>query len=160
MEDAEKYFLQPGFIFVSEQPYLIHTVLGSCVSICIWDPAHKFGGMNHYIYSHAAGKPGNARYGNVSIPHLLNLMDDFGAKRSELNAHIVGGADNPNIDSKVGRDNVAIAEELMAKHRIKVVSIDTGGILGRKVVFDNITGEIFVYKVQNIRKEDWFVHHE
>jgi chemotaxis receptor (MCP) glutamine deamidase CheD len=33
--NSEKYFLHPGYIFISRNPYLIHTVLGSCVAVCL-----------------------------------------------------------------------------------------------------------------------------
>lgn len=159
MEEVENYFLQPGFIFVSDRPHLIHTVLGSCVSVCLWDSANGFGGMNHYIYGRSLRKTGGARYGDLSIPYLLRLIKEAGSKIEDLKAHIIGGAENPELNSAVGRENVQIAEEIMNRNGIRVVSRDTGGVLGRKVIFNNATGEILVYKVQSIRRNDWYTYH-
>jgi len=42
------YFIKPGYIFVSAKPAIISAVLGSCVSVCIYDNKLKTGGMNHF----------------------------------------------------------------------------------------------------------------
>ncbi len=157
MNTEEKYFLKPGYIFVSEQPYLIHTVLGSCVSVCIWDIVKKVGGMNHFIYGRASHGNHNARYGDVSILYLITyLMQEMGCQRINMRAHIVGGGYNRALDSKIGDENVAVAEELLSKNSIEVVTKDVGGETGRKVVFNNATGEVLVYKGINIRRSDWY----
>ncbi len=82
IEQAKNFYLQPGFIFVSQEPHFIHTVLGSCVSVCLWDKAKMFGGMNHYIYGKCNNGERNGRYGEVSLPHLLQLILDMGSKKA------------------------------------------------------------------------------
>lgn len=157
MSTEEKYFLKPGYIFASEQPYLIHTVLGSCVSVCLWDVVRKAGGMNHYIYGRANHGNCNARYGDVSILYLIHyLMREMGCRRPNLRAHIIGGGYNRELDSKIGDGNVAVAEELLAENGIEVATKDVGGETGRKVIFNNVTGEVLVYKGINIRRSDWY----
>lgn len=160
METEEKYFLKPGYIFVSDQPYLIYTVLGSCVSVCLWDSVKKIGGINHFILSKA--RPGfyNARYGDASIKHLIRIMFQMGCQAKNLRAHIVGGGQNPELHSKIGDDNVIIAEEILNKYMIEIVTRDTGGKTGRKLIFYNTIGEIIVYKGINIRKSDWDISYE
>ena len=156
----QKYYLQPGFIFVSEQPYYIHTVLGSCVSVCIWDEARKYGGMNHYIYSRPLGSECNARFGTVSIPHLLKLMFESGSLVQNLKAHIIGGGYSTYAGPSTGEANREVAEEILDRNGILVVTKDTGGQTGRKVVFNNYNGEIIVYKGIDVRKGDWYNRHE
>jgi len=51
---------------------------------------------------------------------------------------------------------VEFAENWLKKYNIPIVSRDTGGQLGRKVIFDNNEGEIIVYKLKKIRTEDWY----
>jgi len=155
--DKEKYFVQPGFIFVSKEPYLLSTVLGSCISVCLWDPTLKFGGMNHYLHHKPFKKEANARFGSVSIPYMINLMINLGSNKHNLKAHVVGGAQNSNMGSYlVGKQNIEIAEKILKKNFIEIVTFDTGGAMGRKVVFDSETGEIVVYKVNNLREYDWY----
>lgn len=156
MNSVENYFLQPGYIFVSREEYNINTVLGSCVSICLWDSVNEFGGMNHYIYSRSKKGKNNARYGDVSIPYLIKLMVEMGSKNKDLVAHIVGGGYNPILTPVVGEENVEIAKKILNEKKIKISTQDVGGETGRKVVFNNKSGEIMVYKGINVRRGDWY----
>ncbi len=151
-----KYYLQPGYLFVSQEPHLIHTVLGSCVSICLWDSCKNFGGINHYIYAKATDHKKTCQYGSIAIPYLIKMMLNLGTDLKDLKAQLLGGATNPLLSSTIGPDNIALAETLLAKYRIKIVSQDTGGLAGRKIVFNNINGEVVVYKGVNIRGSDWY----
>ncbi|MGE5583611.1 MAG: chemotaxis protein CheD [Bacillota bacterium] len=155
-EEPKKYFLQPGYIFVSEEPYLVHTVLGSCVSVCLWDSAMKYGGINHYIYSTAKNGERTGKYGDIAIPYLIKLMLEKGSKKENLKAHIVGGGENPELNSFIGKENALLAEKLLKQNKIEVITKDVYGELGRKVIFNTGKGEILIYKINEIRKEDWF----
>lgn len=158
MEDKDKYFLQPGYIFASKRPHLISTVLGSCISVCIWDCSQDFGGMNHYIHAKPYRKEKSAQFGSISIPYMIKLLLDMGAVKHNLKAHVIGGAQNSLMkSSKIGDENIKIAENVLKKHYIDIVTMDTGGNMGRKVIFDSQTGEVVVYKVNNIRECDWNV---
>jgi chemotaxis protein CheD len=44
----------------------------------------------------------------------------------------------------------------LEKNHYQVASKDTGGALGRKVVFNTENGEILVYKLKKIRNSDWY----
>ncbi len=156
IEGQNIYFLNPGYIFVSQEPHLIHTVLGSCVAVCLWDSYHNFGGMSHYIYSKALGTDRNVKFGEVAIPYLIKLMLGFGAKESQIKAHIAGGGEHPDFKSMIGAENADLADKLLADHHIEVLSRDVKGQYGRKVVFNSGTGEILIYKINKIRKDDWY----
>lgn len=81
----------------------------------------------------------------------------MGAQKNNLKAHITGGAQSPDMNSyKIGRDNIRIAEKVLKHHSIEIITRDTGGEMGRKVVFNNETGEIVIYKVNNLRNYDWY----
>jgi chemotaxis protein CheD len=58
-----------GEIYTSSEPAVVETILGSCVSVCLFDPVRKTGGMNHILL------PGKAD---------LNKFD--GATRYGINA--------------------------------------------------------------------------
>ncbi|MCP4644244.1 MAG: chemotaxis protein CheD [bacterium] len=151
------YYLEPGYIYFSRRAAAVRAVLGSCVAICIWDRALKFGGMNHFIWP-SMQDPDNAtpKYGNVATTALLRMMQEAGCRRHDLVAHLLGGAaqeDCPTDD--LGGRNAAVAREVLAKKGVKVLSEDVGGHVGRKVVFDTGSGELAVLKVQQIRDSDW-----
>ncbi len=46
---SSQYCLQPGYIFVPDQNISISTVLGSGVSVCIYNRKKRIGGMDYYI---------------------------------------------------------------------------------------------------------------
>jgi len=152
------YFLEPGFIFVAIRPTVISTVLGSCVSVCLYDTERKIGGMNHFQLPYIRERhKATARYGNVATSALIHMMIDDGSNLEHLGARIFGGAYNPRISpNDLGSENIMAAREILAKKRVRVVSEDVGGERGRKIVFDTSTNEIAVLKVDKLRKADWY----
>lgn len=152
------YFLKPGYLFVTEKPTAISTVVGSCVAVCLFDKKRKTGGMNHFqlpnIYNK---KKATTRYGNVATSTLIKIMIEDGSKIKHLHAQIFGGAYNPKISKKdIGTDNIKTAREILNKNHIKIISEDVGGSIGRKIIFSTNSNEIAVLKVENIRTADWY----
>ena len=157
MEAQANYFLEPGYIYFSKEAAVVRTVLGSCVAVCLWDHRLKYGGMSHYLYP-STNDPDNTtpKYGNVAITALVRMMDNAGCRRKDIKAQILGGAQPEETGRRLlNKDNVRIAREVLVRKRIKIVSEDVGGTMGRKVILDLGTGEVAVLKVHNIRQTDW-----
>jgi chemotaxis protein CheD len=155
------FYLEPGYICCSPAQPTLHTVVGSCVSVCLWDRELKYGAMNHFLYP-ATTDPEKATptYGNVATTELVRMMLDSGSKIENLIAQILGGASpDPGASNPVGPRNVESARRALRRHGITIGSEDTGGVMGRKVVFDTRTGHVMTLKVHQIRQEDW-LHHE
>ncbi len=156
------YFLEPGFILVTKEPTVISTVLGSCVSVCIYDRKRKVGGMNHFQlpFIDDKGKT-TACYGNVATQVLIRMMLDGRSKIKHLEAQIYGGAYNPKVSPKdFGHENVMVARKVLDRKKIRVVSEDVGGQKGRKIVFNTSTNEIGVFKVDKLRMGDWYPYED
>ncbi len=150
MEEIKTYFLQPGYIFFSKEHYIIETILGSCVSICLWDEVLKIGGMNHYIYAFSSEKQ-NAKYGKYSINYLIKMMKEEGCKNENIKAFVAGGARNDELSPVVGEENIKIALEILSRNKINILIKDIGGNRGRKIKFDNYTGEFNVRIIEKLR---------
>lgn len=144
MNSLGSYFLQPGYMYASHDNTLIKTVLGSCVSISVWDQRKKFGGMNHFIYPTSNGER-STKFGDVACPYLIKLMKDLGSNVNDLVVHVVGGASSPLIKTDIGKSNVQIAESILEKLGLHIGVWDVGGETGRKVVFNTATGECLSY---------------
>ena len=155
---SQNYFLKPGFIYVSAKPAMISTVVGSCIAVCVFDHKQKIGGMNHFQFPIIrSSKQATARYGNVAVSTLIDLMINAGSKSEHIEAQILGGAYHPEIvDKNIGRENVEVAKKMLTKKRIRIVSEDVGGEKGRKIIFNTNTNEIAVVKVDKVRQEDWY----
>ncbi len=151
------YYLQPGYIYFSKTPAVVRTVVGACVAVCIWDRTRQFGGMNHFIYPRTSNPEGaTPQYGNVATAALVKIMEDAGCQREDLVAQITGGAaPDGEPDSGIGLENVGVAREVLTRKGIRIASEDSGGSMGRKLIFDTTTGQLVVLKVHKIRESDW-----
>ncbi len=155
---SNNYFLQPGYIVVPRHPVSISTVIGSGVSVCIYDRKKRIGGMNHFQlpYMAAKGKT-TAAYGNVATIALIKMMLSHDCQKKNLEAQIFGGAYDPQKNNKdMGRKNIDMARKILFKGRISITSEDVGGEKGRKVVFNISTNEVAVLKVDRLRDMDWY----
>ncbi len=146
--DKPQHFLYPGALFAHQQPHLVTTVLGSCVSVCLWDPVLRAGGINHYLLPlwNGEGLP-TPRYGNIAIVRLIEKMLALGCARERLQAKVFGGAAMWRQSQgllAVGERNRALATDLLAENHIPIVSADTGGEAGRKIIFDTETGSVLL----------------
>ena len=114
--------------------------------------------MNHFRFpSIDDRKRATALYGNVSTLSLIRMMMGTGSEKEHLEAQLFGGAHNEEISDKdIGLENIRVAQRILHRYDIRVVSEDTGGTVGRKVVFNTETAELAVIRVQKLRIEDWY----
>lgn len=145
-------YLQPGELFVDNQPALVQTILGSCVSVTLFDPLGGFGGICHALLpTGTADTPGRHVEGAISL--LLKQMLKLGSRQDLLEIKLFGGGrvlgGQTSQRLGVGDQNVARAKELLAELRLSLTSVDTGGMRGRKLFFNSGTGEVFIRKVRN-----------
>lgn len=144
--EVPSYYLYPAAMFASAEPFLVNTILGSCVSVCLYDPVRKSGGINHYMLPLWNGNGlASPKYGNIAIEKLLEKMIGLGSLRQHLQAKVFGGGDVLSSDInlyKIGTRNIQIAIDMLAEYRIPIVSKSTGGNQGRKIQFDTYTGNV------------------
>ena len=91
-KDRTSYIVQGEYRVSRDPSEVLSTVLGSCVAVCLWDPAAKVGGMNHFLLPAAPGQ-GDAkmlRYGAHAMEVLINEVLKLGARRKALQAKLFG----------------------------------------------------------------------
>ena len=141
-----QHFLYPSTLFVSKEPYTVSTILGSCISVCLYDPVLKIGGINHYMLPNWSGSDlVSPKYGDVAIEKLIEKMLALGCKKNNLKAKVFGGGDllmNSKSSLHIGSRNIKVAEMMLAEHKIPIIASSTGGIRGRKILFNTGTGEV------------------
>jgi chemotaxis protein CheD len=141
------FYLRPGFLYASIEPASITTILGSCVCVCLWDSVTRIGGANHFLLPNGSTRDGLFRFGEHAIPGLIERLITFGAKRRHLKAKVFGGACvGPRTASEdhLGAKNASFAIAFLRREGISVVSTDTTGERGRKLVFNTDDGTAFV----------------
>ncbi|MCE3226859.1 MAG: cheD [Bacteroidetes bacterium] len=141
----KKHYLYPSALFAEPEPYIIDTVLGSCVAVCLYDQKLRRGGINHYMLPFWNGEGlASPKFGNIAIEKLLERMIRQGSKKSDLVAKVFGGANQMNATINIGARNIQIAEEMLAGLNIRIISKSMGGTVGRKMSFNSESGEILM----------------
>ena len=133
----------PGEFYVTQQDELISTVLGSCVSACIYDPVRQIGGMNHFMLPEPLGDKGGwadtvgraARYGIDAMEQLINAILKAGGRRAELIVKIFGGGRVLASVTDVGSRNIAFVQRYLAAEGLAVAAADLGDVYPRHVQF-------------------------
>ena len=138
-------FVTVGGVSVEAAPAQLSTVLGSCVSICLWSAERRIGGLNHFLLPWSTPEDRSTHRGDVASARLIERMLAAGAPRKSLVAKIFGGASSAPTVWRVGAENILCAWESLAQARILVVAADVGGRRGRHVTFDVGTGVALVH---------------
>lgn len=140
--------LLPGDLFCDREPRFLGTVLGSCVSLCLWDKQLRFGGMNHYMLpNRPANEAEGPRFGDIAVPMLIERMLDLGSALRNLQAKLFGGAyvlRAANPEYAVGRRNIEVALGLLRRHRIPIVASRLSGTQGLVIRQCTDCGDVWV----------------
>ncbi len=146
-----------GGVHASAQPVIVRTVLGSCISVCLWDRETGIGGMNHFLLPTGDSQGGDpARFGVHAMDRLIGVMMRLGADRQRFVAKVFGGAHVLDIaESTLGvpQRNIAFIREFLEHDRIPVVAEDVGGYQPRDVRFYTATSRVRVRRVGAARAQ-------
>ncbi len=127
-------FLQMGEYYVTKKPMLLETLLGSCVSVCLYNKFNGSAAMNHFLIPSAGKKdmkndPG--KYGESScemiIRSLMSLDPDashYSAIQREQLSEILshqseteraGNAEQESNQEAVSRRKLRLAQKIRQK---------------------------------------------
>ncbi|MBN1167130.1 MAG: chemotaxis protein CheD [Methanospirillaceae archaeon] len=114
--------------------------LGSCVGLVLHDKTTGIGGLAHIMLPDSQGKtperPG--KFADTAVSVLLQELEKKGANRTTLIAKLAGGASmfqNFSGNLNIGDRNVEMLRLLLAQEKIRIVSEDVGGTVGRTVTY-------------------------
>jgi chemotaxis protein CheD len=146
------YLLFAGEYFVGLGQIILSTLLGSCVTVCLYDLEKEIGGINHFIVPEdnamniAPFYDTKTRYGTFAMEILINEMLKKGATRENLRAKVFGGASilMENNEYHIGIKNVNFALKYLELEKIPVTAKDIGGTMGRKIYFIPATGKVYL----------------
>jgi len=150
MISACQVYVQPGEVHWSQEPCIFKTVLGSCVSVCLWDAMHRIGGMTHFILPRARGSV-DARFGDVAIPLLMGKLHALGCTTPV--AKVFGGAAvlPTQIAATIGDSNTGVALDLLRQEGIEIVAQRTGGLRGIVIQFSVSDGAVLLREIKEGR---------
>ncbi len=141
--------LQPGDYGATGLDLMFSTVLGSCVSACLYDPVARIGGMNHFLLPGSDEHDQVGRYGMYAMELVINEMLKRGAQKSRLGAKVFGGArvmkSLTSLD--IGSRNADFIERYLDDEDIPIIASDLRSTHPRKVIFFPATGQALVRSV-------------
>jgi chemotaxis protein CheD len=152
--------LQPGELYLARSPAILRTILGSCVGVTFWSGRLGAGALCHGVLpkcpvpgpSSLTDSEGH-RYIDFSIRYLAEQFDALGARRTEVQVKLFGGADVLPVDrGQVGRPTVGalncqVALDTLAEEGFSVSASDLGGVRGRRIHFHTGTGEVLLHRL-------------
>jgi chemotaxis protein CheD len=149
----KKTTLYIGDVMVSRSPMILHTLLGSCVAVCLYDIKLCAGGMNHILLPDVHKVQASSRHGALAMEMLIDKLIQAGGAREHFIAKAFGGANvlaNTGLGA-VGTKNADFVREFLAAERIPLVSERLGGERAIDVHFTTDTGSATVRTIGNRR---------
>lgn len=149
-----KVFLHPGDFIFGEPGTHVHTVLGSCIAICLWHPLLKIGGMCHFVLpsrpnvdSAIGGFDGH--YGEEAMQLFDQAVRLHQTAYEDYQGKIFGGANMfeaklKSADVGVGDRNAAKAKQLLSSRKVDIKAVNVGEQQHRRIVMDISTGNVWV----------------
>jgi chemotaxis protein CheD len=156
-------FLKPGEQAVGDARHRLRTLLGSCVSITLWQPQRRVGAMSHFLLPRRQrpSVPGrldvlDARYGEEALALMVQGLARHGIGARECVARLFGGGDmfpdQPRppraATGDVGRRNGEAARALLQQLGVPIASESLFGAGHRRIAFDIATGEVRSHQVR------------
>jgi chemotaxis protein CheD len=153
----------PGEFYITRGDEAIATVLGSCISACIRDPARGIGGMNHFMLPEDTTQGKSAwlegaglatRYGSFAMESLINGLLKIGARREQLEVKLFGGGHILKVASDIGGRNIQFARRWLTTEGLRVVAEDVGDVVPRRVVYLPATGKVHVKHLRPLESQE------
>jgi chemotaxis protein CheD len=150
LRERASVYLHPGQVVVAAHPIAVTTILGSCVSVCLYDERRGVGGVNHFLLPHWVGTGAqNARFGCAAMRQLLAEVRALGGRTADLRAKVFGGACVLDAFGRadgehLGTRNVRVALEALQTAGVPMLATDTGGRRGRRLLFTTDDGAALV----------------
>lgn len=150
--------LLPGECYVTAEPLMLVTVLGSCVSVCLRDRSSGVGGMNHFMLPGDTGVQGllsnSGRYGVHAMDLLINGLMRRGGQRRHFEAKVFGGGSVlRNLSADVGQRNVEFVLDYLDDEGIPLAAQDLLDVHPRKVYFFPDSGRVLVRKLRTLAND-------
>jgi chemotaxis protein CheD len=141
-------FLLPGSYHFTGKGMTIETLVGSCVTVCLYNIKNGQAAMNHFLHDVPKGKSfyDIGKYGSSSTEYIIEGLMELDPLASHYKAQIFGGAAIIKVGSNdqiVGQKNIEIAKKILNNYRISIIRQEIGGNKGRRVSFDTSTNSVF-----------------
>ena len=137
----------------------IRTLLGSCISITLWHPRLKIGGMCHYLLprrctSEVTQAAAEGQYAAGAMQLFLRELHQTGTRPEDYVAKLFGGGcmfhdaftepASPVALRNVAEQNIRAARELLSRYGFRIAAEEVGGFGSRQVIFEAWSGNVWL----------------
>jgi Chemotaxis protein; stimulates methylation of MCP proteins len=146
-------YIGPGGYYSSRDDVIISTLLGSCISVALYDPGVPVGGMNHFMLPFPKVRDDSlysstAMYGINAMEVLINDILKKGGRKNCLRAKVFGGSTVLAFDRQATYDipkmNITFIFDFLEREHLPVDSYSVGGSSARKIWFFPQTARVLM----------------
>jgi chemotaxis protein CheD len=149
--------LSIGEYLITQEPMLVSTVLGSCVSVTFFHPGTSLAAIFHAMLPFQTGSPPPrknelGKFVETAIPAIIEVYKTAGVRLGQVETKLFGGAFTIYPERKgavrdivdVGAKNVESAKRLLKQFGMNASKENILGASGRKILFYTGTGDVWL----------------
>ena len=128
---------------------LVTYSLGSCIGVCLYDPAIHVGGMLHYQLPSSKMDAERARdkplmFADTGMALLVNKLVSMGANKKRMQVKVAGGANMATGPQgfDIGKRNYLAIRKILWSEGMFIDAEDVGGNLARSLYLDVADGTV------------------
>jgi len=153
--------IKQGEVYIAHSPSLISTVLGSCISVTLFNRRLRVGAMCHgFMPRWKQGSALSKRRRNklmfvdYSIEKMLEEFYQLGISGNDIEVKMFGGAkmlmphETSTVNMSIAQENIDAARDAIQAAGLKLLTYDVGGQWGRKLIFNTDTGEVLLKRIK------------
>jgi len=125
--------------------------LGSCIGVCLYDPAVHVGGMLHYqlpssMMDMKRAEENPLMFADTGMNILMRELTALGANKKRMQVKIAGGAamDNGPKGFDIGKRNYLAIKKILWQNSMFVDAEDVGGTSARNLYMNMASGAVTV----------------
>lgn len=138
---------------VSDNPddVLVTYSLGSCIGVCLYDPALHVGGMLHYQLPTSTMEPARAQakpfmFADTGMKLLVDKLLSMGANKKRMQIRLAGGATMSTGPQgfDIGKRNYLAIRKILWSNGMIIDAEDVGGNSARSLYLDMADGTVTI----------------
>lgn len=138
---------------VSNDPSDVLTTysLGSCIGVCMYDPATHTGGMLHYQLPDSKMDPERAKdrpymFADTGMKIMVEKLASMGVSKKRMQIKIAGGAtmDMGPKGFDIGKRNYLAIRKILWKNGMFIDAEDVGGSSSRNMYMNIADGNVII----------------
>lgn len=155
MQKVPYQFLEPGALVLSKRPLKVATILGSCISVTMFDTQSAYGAICHGMLPINTKNDFllSGKYVDSAINHMVNFFRHNLIPLKQLQVKLFGGGDVLSVNQNssrvtIGQQNITAAKKLLHQYQLPLTVEHTRGDSGVKLIFFTHTGDVYLKKIK------------